>query len=86
MSPGPNPAEPLADLPRAAASLDRMVKRLDSVSADLPETSAQLRQTLNAVWRRSALHPPLDDALRSANSQPMHGRSSRTQSRWELAP
>ena len=41
----------LADLPRAAASLDRMVKRLDSVSADLPETSAQLRQTLQRMNR-----------------------------------
>jgi len=41
----------LADLPRAAGSLERMVTRLDSVSADLPETSAQLRQTLQRMNR-----------------------------------
>ena len=41
----------LADLPRAAESLERMVKRLDTVSADLPETSAQLRQTLQRMNR-----------------------------------
>jgi len=41
----------LADLPRAAESLERMVKRLDSVTADLPETSAQLRQTLQRMNR-----------------------------------
>ena len=41
----------LADLPRAAESLDRLVKRLDSVSADLPETSAQARQTLQRLNR-----------------------------------
>jgi phospholipid/cholesterol/gamma-HCH transport system substrate-binding protein/paraquat-inducible protein B len=41
----------LADLPRAAESLERMVKRLDSVSADLPETSAQLRQTIQRLNR-----------------------------------
>jgi ABC-type transporter Mla subunit MlaD len=41
----------LADLPRAAGSLERMVSRLDSVTADLPETSAQLRQTLQRMNR-----------------------------------
>ena len=41
----------LADLPRAAESLERMVKRLDSVSADLPDTSAQLRQTIQRLNR-----------------------------------
>jgi len=41
----------LADLPRAAESLERMLKRLDSVSADLPDTSAQLRQTLQRTNR-----------------------------------
>ncbi|HYJ15576.1 MAG TPA: MlaD family protein [Candidatus Limnocylindria bacterium] len=41
----------LADLPRAAESLERMVKRLDAVTADLPETSAQLRQTLQRMNR-----------------------------------
>ena len=41
----------LADLPRAAESLDRLVKRLDSVSADLPGTSAQARQTLQRLNR-----------------------------------
>jgi phospholipid/cholesterol/gamma-HCH transport system substrate-binding protein len=41
----------LADLPRAAESLERMVKRLDSVTADLPDTSAQLRQTLQRMNR-----------------------------------
>ena len=41
----------LADLPRAAESLERMVKRLDSVSADLPETGAQLRQTIQRLNR-----------------------------------
>ncbi len=41
----------LADLPRAAESLERMVKRLDTVTADLPETSAQLRQTLQRMNR-----------------------------------
>jgi phospholipid/cholesterol/gamma-HCH transport system substrate-binding protein len=41
----------LADLPRAAESLDRLVKRLDSVSADLPETSTQVRQTIQRLNR-----------------------------------
>ena len=41
----------LADLPRAAESLERMVKRLDAVTADLPDTSAQLRQTLQRMNR-----------------------------------
>jgi phospholipid/cholesterol/gamma-HCH transport system substrate-binding protein len=41
----------LADLPRAADSLEQLAKRLDSVSADLPDTSAQLRQTLQRLNR-----------------------------------
>ena len=41
----------LADLPRAAESLERMVKRLDAVTADLPDTSVQLRQTLQRMNR-----------------------------------
>ncbi|HET9550968.1 MAG TPA: MlaD family protein [Candidatus Binatia bacterium] len=41
----------LADLPRAAESLERMVKRLDAVTADLPDSSAQLRQTLQRMNR-----------------------------------
>jgi phospholipid/cholesterol/gamma-HCH transport system substrate-binding protein/paraquat-inducible protein B len=41
----------LADLPRAAESLERLAKRLDSVSADLPDTSAQLRQTVQRLNR-----------------------------------
>jgi phospholipid/cholesterol/gamma-HCH transport system substrate-binding protein len=41
----------LADLPRAAESLERMVKRLDAVTAELPDTSVQLRQTLQRMNR-----------------------------------
>ena len=41
----------LTDLPKATASLNRMLTRLDSVTNDLPETSAQLRQTLQRVNR-----------------------------------
>jgi phospholipid/cholesterol/gamma-HCH transport system substrate-binding protein len=41
----------LADLPRAAESLDRLVTRLDAVSADLPETSVQARQVLQRLNR-----------------------------------
>lgn len=41
----------LVDLPQASESLNRMVTRLDAVTNDLPETSAQLRQTLQRVNR-----------------------------------
>jgi phospholipid/cholesterol/gamma-HCH transport system substrate-binding protein len=41
----------LTDLPKATASLNRMMTRLDSVTNDLPETSGQLRQTLQRVNR-----------------------------------
>jgi phospholipid/cholesterol/gamma-HCH transport system substrate-binding protein/paraquat-inducible protein B len=36
----------LVDLPQATESLNRLVRRLDAVAADLPETSTQLRQTI----------------------------------------
>jgi phospholipid/cholesterol/gamma-HCH transport system substrate-binding protein/paraquat-inducible protein B len=41
----------LADLPQATQSLNQFAKRLDAVSNDLPETSAQLRQTMQRVSR-----------------------------------
>ena len=41
----------LVDLPEAAGNLNRMVTRLDSVTKDLPESSAQLRQTLQRFNR-----------------------------------
>jgi len=41
----------LADLPQASDSVMRLIKRLDTVSGDLPETSAQLRQTLRRLNR-----------------------------------
>ena len=41
----------MVDLPQAAANLNRMVIRLDSVTQDLPESSAQLRQTLQRLNR-----------------------------------
>lgn len=41
----------LVDLPEAAGNLNRMVTRLDSVTKDLPESSAQMRQTLQRLNR-----------------------------------
>ena len=41
----------LVDLPQASEGLNRLVTRLDSAAKDLPETSAQLRQTLQRVNR-----------------------------------
>ena len=43
----------LADLPRAAESLERMVKRLDAVTADLPDTQRPAPANLTA-------HEPID--------------------------
>jgi phospholipid/cholesterol/gamma-HCH transport system substrate-binding protein/paraquat-inducible protein B len=36
----------LTDLPQATEGMSRLMKRLDAVANDLPETSAQLRQTI----------------------------------------
>jgi len=44
----------LADLPRATESVHRLAERLDAVSGDLPESSAQLRQTLRRLNRMLA--------------------------------
>jgi phospholipid/cholesterol/gamma-HCH transport system substrate-binding protein len=44
----------LADLPRATDSVHHLVERLDAVSGDLPESSAQLRQTLRRLNRMLA--------------------------------
>lgn len=41
----------MADLPQASEGLTRLVKRLDSVANDLPETSAQLRQSIQRMNR-----------------------------------
>jgi phospholipid/cholesterol/gamma-HCH transport system substrate-binding protein len=41
----------LVDLPKASDSINRLAVRLDSVTKDLPETSAQLRQTLGRLDR-----------------------------------
>jgi phospholipid/cholesterol/gamma-HCH transport system substrate-binding protein/paraquat-inducible protein B len=41
----------LVDLPQASESLNRFAKKLDSLSNDLPETSAQLRQALQRLNR-----------------------------------
>jgi phospholipid/cholesterol/gamma-HCH transport system substrate-binding protein/paraquat-inducible protein B len=41
----------LADLPQASESINRLVKRLDSASGDLPDSTAQLRQTLRRLNR-----------------------------------
>jgi uncharacterized coiled-coil protein SlyX len=41
----------LADLPKALDGVNRMVQRLDSASADLPDSSAQLKQTLQRLNR-----------------------------------
>lgn len=41
----------LVELPQASESLNRFAKRLDTVSNDLPETSAQFRQTLQRLNR-----------------------------------
>ena len=39
------------DLPKASDGINRLLQRLDSVSADLPETSAQARETLQRLNR-----------------------------------
>jgi phospholipid/cholesterol/gamma-HCH transport system substrate-binding protein len=41
----------LVDLPQASESLSRLVTKLDAATNELPETSAQLRQTLQRVNR-----------------------------------
>ncbi|HEY7557595.1 MAG TPA: MlaD family protein [Candidatus Binatia bacterium] len=41
----------VADLPKTSEGINRLVGRLDSVAADLPETGIQLRQTLQRVNR-----------------------------------
>jgi ABC-type transporter Mla subunit MlaD len=41
----------LEDLPRASETVNRMLTRLDTASADLPETAAQLSQTLRRLNR-----------------------------------
>lgn len=44
----------LADLPKAAESVNRMITRLDEISGDMPEASAQMRQTLRRLNRMLA--------------------------------
>jgi phospholipid/cholesterol/gamma-HCH transport system substrate-binding protein/paraquat-inducible protein B len=39
------------DLPKASEGINRLVQRLDAVSADLPETSAQARETIQRLNR-----------------------------------
>jgi len=39
------------DLPKASESINRIVQRLDAASANLPETSVELRQTLQRLSR-----------------------------------
>jgi methyl-accepting chemotaxis protein len=41
----------LADLPKTLEGVNRLVQRLDSASADLPDSSAQLKQTLQRLNR-----------------------------------
>jgi phospholipid/cholesterol/gamma-HCH transport system substrate-binding protein/paraquat-inducible protein B len=41
----------LTDLPQASEGMTRLIKRLDAVAGDLPETSAQLRQTIQRMNR-----------------------------------
>jgi phospholipid/cholesterol/gamma-HCH transport system substrate-binding protein len=41
----------LTDLPQATEGMSRLLKRLDAVANDLPETSAQLRQTIQRMNR-----------------------------------
>ncbi len=41
----------LADLPKALDGVNRVVQRLDSASADLPDSSAQMKQTLQRLNR-----------------------------------
>lgn len=44
----------LADLPRAAESVNRMIGRLDEITGDLPESTGQMRQTLRRLNRMLA--------------------------------
>jgi phospholipid/cholesterol/gamma-HCH transport system substrate-binding protein len=44
-------AQLMADLPKVTDGVNRVVQRLDAVSANLPETSADLRQTLQRLNR-----------------------------------
>lgn len=44
----------LADLPRAAESVNRMIARLDEITGDLPESTGQMRQTLRRLNRMLA--------------------------------
>ena len=41
----------LTDLPKASDSINRMVQRLDAVTADLPQTNLQARETLQRLNR-----------------------------------
>jgi len=41
----------IADLPKASESINRVAQRLDTVSATLPDTNAQFRQTLQQLNR-----------------------------------
>ncbi len=44
-------AQLLADLPKASASIERLVTRLDAMSAELPATNTQMQETLRRVNR-----------------------------------
>jgi phospholipid/cholesterol/gamma-HCH transport system substrate-binding protein/paraquat-inducible protein B len=44
-------AQLMADLPKTSEGINRLVQRLDSVTAELPETGMQLKQTLQRVNR-----------------------------------
>lgn len=41
----------LADLPQTSQNLNRLIKRMDSVSNDLPQTGSQLRQSIQRLNR-----------------------------------
>lgn len=56
----------LADLPQATDSVNRLIQRVDSMSADMPESSAQLRQSLRRLNRLLAsqqqeIHTTIDN-------------------------
>lgn len=41
----------LADLPKASESISQLIKRVDAISVELPDSSSQLRQTLRRLNR-----------------------------------
>jgi phospholipid/cholesterol/gamma-HCH transport system substrate-binding protein/paraquat-inducible protein B len=54
----------VADLPKATANLNRLIERVDSASADIPETGAQLKQALQRLNRLlSAQRPEIEQTV-----------------------